>query len=284
MEYIQAKTILSKVKNAPDSWFGLTYNMNLYRGCQHQCIYCDSRSECYQITDLAHIQVKENAIQLLEKEIKTKKLKGTIGTGSMNDPYMPIEKQLGVTRNALEIIKKYNYPIHVITKSKLVLRDIDLFKEISNTYVAVSLTITTADDKLGKVIEPAASLSIKTLSNAGIYTGVLLMPILPFINDTSENIIAIIEMAKKAGAKYIIGWMGMTLRDKQRDYYYEKLDIHFPGLKEKYIARYGNQYGISVPDGVKLQAFFNAKCIEVGIATNMQFFKDKKPEQLNLFG
>jgi len=281
--------MLSKVKNAPDSWFGLTYNMNLYRGCQHQCIYCDSRSECYQIKDLAQIQVKENAISLLEKEIKSKKLKGTIGTGSMNDPYMPIEKQLEVTRKALEIINKYNYPVHVITKSNLVLRDIDVLKNVSKTYAAVSVTITTATDKLGKIIEPAASLSserfetIKALSDAGIYCGVLLMPILPFINDTPENIIAVIEMAKKAGAKYIIGWMGMTLRDKQREYYYEKLDVHFPELKEKYIARYGDQYSISVPDGVKLHALFNAKCKEVDIATKIEFFKEKKPEQLNLF-
>lgn len=289
MEYIEAKTILSKLKNAPDSWFGITYNMNLYRGCQHQCIYCDSRSECYQIKDFSHIQVKQNALQLLEMELKRKKLKGTIGTGSMNDPYMPVEKQLQLTRRALEVICKYNFPVHIITKNNLVLRDIDLIKQIGNTYAAVSITITTAEDSLGKIVEPAASTSterfnaIKTLSEAGIYCGVLLMPILPYVNDTAENISSIIGLAKNAGAKYIIGWMGMTLRDKQRDYYYEKLDKHFPDIKNKYIARYGNQYSIAVPDHLMLQSTFTTHCKKVGIPNSMEFFKENKPKQLYLF-
>ena len=290
MEYIEAKTILSKLKNAPDSWFGITYNMNLYRGCQHQCIYCDSRSECYQIKDFSNIHVKENALKLLELELKRKKQKGTIGTGSMNDPYTPIENQLELTRKSLEIISRYNFPVHIITKNSLVLRDIDLIKQIGNTYSAVSITITTASDELGRIIEPGASNSserftaLKTLADAGIYCGVLLMPVLPFINDTTENIISIIEMAKKAGAKYLIGWMGMTLRDKQRDYYYEKLDNHFPGVKSNYLARYGNQYSIAVPDGIKLQSLFNSTCKEFGIATGMKFFEENKPVQLDLFG
>jgi DNA repair photolyase len=290
MEYIEAKTILSKLKNAPDTWFGITYNMNLYRGCQHQCIYCDSRSECYRIKDFSQIQVKENALQLLELELKRKKHKGTIGTGSMNDPYMPVEKQLKLTQRSLELISKYNFPVHIITKNKLVLRDIDLIKQIGKTYSAVSITITTTKDELGRILEPGASssserfMAIKTLADAGIYCGVLLMPVLPFLNDTPENIISVIEMAKKAGAKYIVGWMGMTLRDKQRDYYYEKLDKHFPGVKSNYLARYGNQYSIAVPDGIKLQSLFNATCKEFGIATAMKFFEENKPVQLDLFG
>ena len=289
MELIQAKTILAKVKKAPDPWFGLTYNMNLYRGCQHQCIYCDSRSECYQIKDFSHIQIKENAIQLLEKEIKRKKLKGTIGTGSMNDPYMPIEKQLETTRKALKIIDKYNYPVHILTKSNLVLRDLDLLKQISKTYAAVSFTITTFDNSLAQILEPGAPSTserfeaIKILSDAGIYTGVLLMPVLPFINDSVENISAIVETAKKSGAKYVIGWMGMTLRDRQREYYYDKLNQHFPGLKEKYIARYGNQYNVAVPDSMTLQNAFHSKCKEVGIPVKMDFFKDNIDEQLLLW-
>lgn len=289
MEYIQAKTIISKVKNAPDSWFGLSYNMNLYRGCQHQCIYCDSRSECYQITDFSKIQVKENAIPILEQELKKKKQKGTIGTGSMNDPYMPIEKHIKTTRKALEIINKYNFPIHVLTKNTLVLRDIDLLKEISKTYAAVSFTITTFDDDLARILEPGASktserfAAIKALSDAGIYTGVLLMPILPFVNDTAENITNIVKAAKNAGAKYIVGYMGMTLRDKQREYYYNKLDKHFPGIKEKYTARYGNNYSITVPDGYALQSMFEARCREYNIPLKMEFYKEVKPEQLSLF-
>lgn len=289
MEYIRAKSILSKIKHAPDSWFGITYNMNLYRGCQHQCIYCDSRSECYQIDDFSKIQVKENALELLEKEIKRKKEKGTIGTGSMNDPYMPVEKSQELTRNALKIIKKYRYPVHVLTKSNLVLRDVDLLKEIGKVYGAVSFTITTTNNKLSKILEPGANTSterfnaISELNKAGIYTGVLLMPVLPYITDALENIQTMVEMSKKAGAKYIIGWMGMTLRDRQRDYYYQKLETHFPELRKKYEARYGNQYSASAPDGMALYNHFKAKCREEKIPVKMDFFKDDKPQQLSLF-
>lgn len=289
MEYIKVKSILSKLKQAPDNWFGLTYNMNLYRGCQHQCIYCDSRSECYRIDDFSKIQIKENALNLLEKEIRSKRIKGTIGTGSMNDPYMPIEKKEELTKQALQIIERNKFPVHIITKSSLVIRDIDIIKQIGAIYSAVSLTITTADDDLSKIIEPAASLTterfttLKELTKAGIYCGVLLMPILPFVNDSEENISAVVEKAKEAGAKYIIAWMGMTLRDKQREYYYNKLDKHFPDLKEKYHARYGEQYSLAVPDSVKLNALFKAKCKEAGIPLKMQFYNQDIPEQLSLF-
>lgn len=290
MEFIQAKSILSKLKNAPDSWFGISYNMNLYRGCQHQCIYCDSRSACYRIEDLSKIQVKENALQLLEQELKKKKEKATIGTGSMNDPYMPVEKTVQHTRQALEIIEKYGFPVHIITKSDLVVRDLELIQRIAQkSYAAVSFTITTSDDSLSRIIEPAAPVSserfaaMRALSDAGIYTGMLLMPVLPFISDTSENIQLLVQKAKQAGAGYIIGSMGMTLRDQQRKYYYAKLDRHFPGLKEKYIARYGEQYGVGVPDALVLKHLFESECKKAGIPNQMEFYNPQKPEQLSLF-
>lgn len=289
MEYIQAKTILAKVKNAPDSWFGLTYNMNLYRGCQHQCIYCDSRSECYQIKDFLNIEVKQNAIDLLEREIKSKRLKGTIGTGSMNDPYMPVEKVEKLTRKALQVINKYNFPVHVLTKNKLVLRDMDLLQEISKTYAAVSFTITTSCDKTSKIIEPGASLSserfkaIRELTNAGIYCGVLLMPVLPYITDSIDNIKTLVKQAKDAGAKYIINSMGMTLRDRQRAYYYKKLDQHFIGLKELYETRFGDKYSIGAPEAFKLQTILKTECEKAGIKNQIEIFQDDKPEQLSLF-
>lgn len=243
---IKAKTIVSTVKQ--DSWFGLKYNMNLYRGCQHDCIYCDSRSSCYGIEDFEEIQYKENALALLDKELKGKRVKGTIGTGSMHDPYMPIEKDLQLTRSALEIIKKHGFPVHVLTKSTLVLRDIDLLKEISREYAAVSITITSADDKLAKLIEPNAPKSserfaaIKELAQNDIYTGILLMPILPFINDTEDNIKELVKKAKEADAKYILPWMGVTLRDRQKAYYFKQLDKNFPGLREVYLKQYGDAY------------------------------------------
>lgn len=288
-ETISAKTILSKLKNAPDSWFGITYNMNLYRGCQHQCIYCDSRSECYRIDNFAKIQVKENALDILERELKSKKDRGTVGTGSMNDPYMPIEDELFQTRKGLELLARYRFPVHIITKNTLVLRDMDIIKLIAKQYAAVSITITTSDDALSKVIEPGAPVSslrfeaIRQLSEAGIYCGVLLMPVLPFINDTEENLHAIYERAKSAGAKYLIPWTGMTLRDRQRDYYYQKLDAHFPGYKEKYQQHFGEQYSCNSPDSKILYSRIQNMQSRLYLPSVMEFYKPEQPQQLSLF-
>ncbi|THB65999.1 MAG: radical SAM protein, partial [Spirochaetaceae bacterium] len=205
---ILAKTLLTSVKQ-PEPWFGLKYNMNLYRGCQHQCIYCDSRSECYQIENFSEIQIKINALEKLSDEIRRKRVKGTIGLGSMNDPYMPIEKERKLTQGALQIIAKAKFPVHVITKSDLILRDIEILKAINQVYAAVSFTITTADDELSKKIEPGAPVSsrrfaaIKMLTESGITSGVTMMPILPYINDDEENIRRLINMAADVGAKYI---------------------------------------------------------------------------------
>ena len=233
---ITAKVLLNSVKQ-PDDWFGLKYNMNLYRGCQHQCIYCDSRSECYQIENFSDVMVKVNAIDLLRDELPRKRVKGTIGTGSMNDPYMPLEAKRNLTSQALQVIAENHFPVHIVTKSDLVLKDLDSLLEISRVYAAVSFTITTADDKLGKILEPGAPLvskrfaAMKILAELGILTGVTLMPVLPFIEDNVENIRQIVTRAHEAGASYIIPSFGMSLRDRQRDYYYDKLDQLFPGLR-----------------------------------------------------
>jgi len=287
VKMIQAKTLLSTIKE--DKLFGLKYNMNLYRGCQHGCIYCDSRSNCYGIENFSEIQMKENALELLEGELRKKKVKGTIGTGSMNDPYMPVEKKLLLTRRALEIINIYGFPVHILTKSNLVERDIDILKKINKVYCAVSITITTAEDNLSSLIEPGAPKSsdrfktIKKLSAEGIYTGILMMPILPFINDTEENIRQIVEKGKAAGAKYILPFMGMTLREGQREYYYRELDKHFPTMKEKYIRNYGYEYNCSSPNSKRLYNIFYELCKKEGIATNMSFYKADEYEQLRLW-
>ena len=285
---IEAKTILGTVKQGEFNIFGLKYNMNLYRGCQHACIYCDSRSKCYQLGDLSDIRVKQNALELLEKELKSKRTKGTIGFGAMNDPYMPVEKTCLFTKRALEIIVNIKYPVHIITKSNLVVRDIDLLKEISKTYAAISLTITTFDDVLCSKVEPFAPVSsvrfeaLKKLSEAGIYCGVCLMPVLPYINDTLDNIRNIVVKAKESGASYILGFMGMTLREGQREHYYKELDKKFPGLKEKYITTYGERYSAEVPNFRELQSVFYSTCKKVGINTSMDFYKPKKTEQLQI--
>lgn len=286
---IQAKTILSSVKPGSDTWFGLRYNMNLYRGCQHGCIYCDSRSKCYQLGELSDIRIKESALLLLEKELKSKREKGTIGFGSMNDPYMPVEKTEELTRRALQLVLRYRFPVHIITKSNLVVRDIDLLREISKIYAAISLTITTTDDRLSKLIEPNAPVSslrfeaIRALSDAGLYTGITLMPVLPFITDELENLLDIVYKAKENGARYITAALGMTLREGQREYYYEQLDKHFPGLKEKYIQTYGSQYSCSVPASESLWNKLEATCQAIDMPLHMNFYRPCKPEQMKLF-
>ena len=287
IEKIQAKSILSKVKG--DTYFGLTYNMNLYRGCQHGCIYCDSRSTCYQLGNLSQIRYKENAIDLLTSELKSKKTKGTIGFGSMNDPYMPVEAKMKLTRQALEVIDYYKFPVHIITKSHLVMRDIDLLQKISNIYAAVSFTITTADDDLAKIIEPNASLpsqrfnAIKILNYYNIYCGITLMPILPFINDTEDHINQLINKIIESGARYIIPFFGLTLRDGSREYFYEQLDKSFPGIKEKYINRFGQSYNCNSPNADKLYHLIYGAMAKHGISKRMVFYKADGTKQMKLF-
>ncbi len=287
---ITAKTLLSSARQ-PDPWFGIKYTMNLYRGCQHQCIYCDSRSECYQIEDFEHdVLVKVNALDLLRDELPRKRVKGTVGTGSMNDPYMPLEAQRRLTRGALEIIAALHFPVHIITKSDLVLRDADLLAEISQVYAAVSFTVTAADDALSKQVEPGAPptsqrfAALAALAGQGIYTGVTMMPILPFIEDNAENIAGIVAKAAAAGAAYIIPAFGMTLRDRQRAYYYNQLDRLFPGLRQKYEARFGDKYSAAAIEAKKLERLFGELCARHGIATRMKHYEAAQPVgQLALF-
>jgi DNA repair photolyase len=280
---IQAKTLLTRVKG-PDDWFGLYYNMNLYRGCQHQCIYCDSRSECYQIEDFNHdVLVKVNAVELLHRELAGKRVVGTIGTGSMNDPYMPLEAEIHLTRHALEVIAGSGFPVHAITKSDLVVRDLDLLQEINRkTYAAVTFTITTTDDDLSRRLEPGAPVSsrrlaaLRTLSLGNLTTGITLMPVLPFIEDNEANIRQIVMFAAENGARYILPSFGMTLRDRQRAYYYDKLDRLFPGLRSRYEKAFGERYSASAQNAGRLRKVFNDLCQECGIATKMPVFNPQK--------
>ncbi len=290
---ITAKTILNHVKQ-PDTWFGLKYNMNLYRGCQHQCIYCDSRSECYRLGDLAEIRVKTNALEILADALPRKKVRGTIGFGSMNDLYMPVEVEYELGRGALAIIRKNQFPVHILTKSDLVLRDLDLLEDISRIYAAVSFTITTADDELAAKVEPGAPrpsaryMAMRKLADAGVLTGVTMMPILPFLEDDPENIRQIVRRAAEAGAGYIIPAFGMTLRPGSREYYYQQLDRHFPGVKDRYIRTYGNSYQCSVPNWQELHEIFQEEISRAGIVSRIPVFPPerikKKTTQIALFG
>lgn len=270
VEHILAKTLLNTVPQ-PDTWFGLRYNMNLYRGCQHQCIYCDSRSACYQIADFSSIQVKVNAHELLEEELARKRVRGIIGTGSMNDPYMPVEKKYEQTGRALDLIARFRFSVHVMTKSDLVLRDIELLQRINQVFAAVSFSLSTADDHLAARLEPGASppserfAAMAELARAGILTGVSLMPILPFLEDSEENLGDILDQAASAGASYIIPSLGVTLRDRQREYYFRKLDELFPGISRRYRRFYGDQMYCGARNESLLQEFISERCDRLGL-------------------
>jgi len=286
---IQAKVLLSHVKQ-PDTWFGLKYNMNLYRGCQHRCIYCDSRSECYQIEDFdGEVLVKANAIELLHEELARKRAKGTIGLGSMNDCYMPLEREVNLTGRALKVIAEFGFPVHVMTKSDLVLRDLDTLAEIGRCYATVSFTVTTADDELSKKLEPGAALvsdrfrAMRVIADRGIQTGVSLMPVLPFIEDDEENIAAIVRQTHEHGGTYIIPSFGMTTRDRQRAYYYARLDELFPGLRRKYEWAFGDRYHCPANNADRLARAFYELCERYGIAPRIVPYQPQAAKQLSLF-
>lgn len=289
-ETIRTRTILSRLRTR-DTLFGITYNMNLYRGCSHGCIYCDTRSTCYGIGDISRIRIKENAAALLEKELSGKKgPKATIGTGSMNDPYMPCEARHGLTRKALGVIAGHGFPVHVITKSGLVARDKDILSEISGkSYAAVSFTVTTPDDTLARITEPGAmppSLrfnAMERLASAGIYTGVAMMPILPFINDRPENITEIMRMAAASGASYVLPMFGVTLREGSRDFFYRALDRHFPGIKGRYEHTFANRYECLSPRYEELRNAFLQGAERYGLAFKMRFYEPPPPAQLSMF-
>lgn len=248
--------------------------MNIYRGCLHGCIYCDSRSLCYQMKHkFEDVEVKANAVGLLENTLRRKRNKCMIGTGAMSDPYMPIEEKLGNMRKCLEVIERYGFGVTMITKSTKVLRDLDLLKKINEkSKCVVQMTLTTYDEDLCRIVEPNVETTyerfraLEILHDNGIPTVVWLCPILPFINDTEENIRGILDYCVRAKVKGIINFdMGVTLRDGNREYFYKKLDEHFPGLKEKYIRMYGNSYQLSSPNSRQLNMIYKSECIKNGI-------------------
>ena len=277
MHYVKAKGILSN-----------NNGMNIYRGCEHGCIYCDSRSRCYNMNHaFEDIEVKINAPELLEQALKHKRKRCMIGTGSMSDPYMPLEKELKLTRKCLEIADKYNFGFTLITKSDLVLRDLDLLKKINEkTKCVVQMTITTFDDELCRILEPNVCVTsrrievLNILHENNIPTIVWMTPILPFINDNEENVMNILKACKKANVYGIMTFgIGLTLREGDREYYYEKLDSYFPGLKNRYIRKYGNSYELKVPDEERLYKLLTSYCT----ANNIEYRPDRLFKYLYTF-
>ncbi len=267
---ITAKALLAHITR-PDGLFGIKYNMNLYRGCQHQCIYCDSRSECYGIEDFTDVLVKVNAIELLEDELPRKRVRGLIGTGSMSDPYTPVERQYRLTERALAVIARHRFPVHLITKSDLVLRDADTLVDIQRVRASVTFTITTPRDDVSLRIEPGAPptsrrfAALEALSARGIETGVAMMPLLPWIEDAEEDVREIVTRAREGGARYLLAGYGLTMRDRQRAYFYRELDRLYPGLRSRYESEYGDRYSCSSPAARRLETVVDGLCSDLGL-------------------
>lgn len=289
MHYKEVKGILST-----------SNGMNLYRGCTHGCIYCDSRSKCYNMQhDFEDIEVKVNALELLEDALRRKRKKCMIGTGSMCDPYMHIEKEHKLTQRCLELIDSYGFGLAIQTKSDLILRDLELLKSINRkAKCIVQITLTTYDENLCSIIEPNVSTTrrrfevLKTMRDCGIPTIVWLDPILPFINDTEDNLRGILNYCKEAKVYGIICFgIGLTLRDGNREYFYERLDDHFPGLMQKYHSKFGYNYEVKSDNDKRLMEIFYKECKDNGIVCNndelfkyMHTFEDKQHvEQISMF-
>lgn len=295
MECVKTRTIMTK-SNQGNLWFGIDYHMNLYRGCSFGCIYCDSRSDTYHIKNFDKIKSKENALQILEEELASKSLKGVVSFGTLSDPYNELESEYKITRGALELIKKYGFGVSIDTKSDLILRDMDLLKEIAkNNSVIIKVSITTYEDELASILEPNVISStkrfevLKTLRENDIYAGVLMTPVLPFITDSVENIKKMVRLSKENDAKFIYTKMGMTLRSNVHEYYYERIEKQYSGLSIDYKSVYGNNVVCNPLRYPDLLEIFVKECNKYHLLCDMsEIIKDYKrkipmKEQISLF-
>ena len=286
MHFADYKTILSP-KNG----------MNIYHGCTHGCIYCDSRSSCYQMNHtFEDIEIKRNAPEILENQLKKRRKPAMIGTGSMTDPYIHLESKIQYTRKCLEVIERHGFGVAILTKSDRVLRDLDLLTKINNkTKCVVQMTLTTFDEGLCRIIEPNVSTTakrfeaLKILRDAGIPTVVWLGPFLPYINDDVDNLKGILDYCVDAGVKGIVCFgFGVTMREGNREYFYEQLNKFFPGLKEKYIQEFGNQYQCGSSNHQNLNEILKLTCEKHGILRTEETFAylqefESKFGQMSLF-
>lgn len=277
MEYIPAKHLLHRSRSS--EWFGTDHTMNIYRGCCHGCLYCDSRSDCYQIGEFDRVRAKADALRILRDDLARKVRPAFISMGAMSDPYNPFEEELELTRHSLELIDAYGCGVAIATKSDLIVRDTGILTSIqSHSPVVCKFTVTTADDALASKLEPHAPppsrrlAALKQLSGAGVFAGVLLMPVLPFLEDSEEGVLAVVEEAARAGAKFVYAAFGVTMRQGQREYFLDGLERAFPGqgLKERYLRRYGDRYQCASPRARALWKAFTGACRERGILYNMK--------------
>ncbi len=295
MEYVKTRTIMTK-SDKGSHWFGIDYHMNLYKGCSYGCIYCDSRSDAYHIENFDVVRSKENALKILEEELSSKQYKGVVSFGTLSDPYNKEEEMYEITRGALELIKKYEFGVSIDTKSDLILRDVDLLKEIQEkNNVIIKISVTTYEDELSRVLEPHVISStrrfevLNILRKNGIYAGILMTPVLPFITDSEDNIKTIVSKACENKAKFVYTKMGMTLRRRAREYYYEQIDKLYPGLSFDYKSVYEKNVVVNPLKYKDLLEIFVNECNKYHVLCDMseiiQDYKRKIPtrEQISLF-
>lgn len=294
MEPLIARHLLTPVKGSMEDFFYADWNMNLYRGCPHGCVYCDSRSVYYQIERFETVRPKENAIALLERELRSKRDTGVITMGSMSDPYNPLEQKLLLTRQALKMIRRYRFGAAFTTKSALCARDAELLLEVNrHAPVCARMTVTCAEDALCRKLEPHVSVTserfraVRALADHGVFTGVWLNPVLPFLTDSAENIRRIVRMTADSGGRFVVCFFGMTLRTGNREYYFDALVRDFPGVREQYLRQYGNSYELVVPDAERLYDVFREECERLHLRwrfsdINREMFA-RMPRQTSLF-
>lgn len=294
MKTIKAKSILQKVRYDNAQWFGIDYNMNLYKGCCHGCIYCDSRSDCYRIDKFDEVRVKFDALAILNRELRSRRNKGVVGIGAMSDTYNPFERKLEITRGALQLIDQYGFGVSIDTKGALVTRDIDVLQRISQQHSAiVKLTVTTTDDALASIIEPGAPspsrrlAALRELADANLFCGILFTPLLPHITDDAASIESMVEAAHQAGARFIYSMGGVTMRTGQKEYFLDHLKAVSPSLPQRYREEFGDRYLCNSPRKREALALLRKLCKEAGLLYRMpdiiDAYKKREPNQMGLF-
>ena len=296
IETFSAKRLLLPLRGMEANFFAADYNMNLYRGCNHGCIYCDTRSECYQIDRFDTVRCKENCIAMLETELRQKKQAAVISMGAASDPYNAFEAPLCITRQALELLKRYHFGVGIPTKGDLIARDADLLAAIGKSApVRIAFSITTADDSLSRLIEPHAPISsarfaaLEALAGAGVFAGVWINPMLPFLTDSAENLQTLLRRTAECGGRFAMCHFGMTLRTGNREYFFAALDRNprFAGVKQQYASSFGLDYMCPSPDAEALESLFRAECQRLGLLYRFEdinrAMRDKCPRQMTMF-
>lgn len=284
---VRARSILQKVRHHGDEWFGIDYNMNLYRGCCHGCIYCDSRSECYRIDDFDQVSVRFDALAILRRELRSRRTRGIVGIGAMSDTYNPFERTLRVTRGALELVEEFGFGVSVDTKSTLITRDLDVLSAIGQRGGAIAkITVTTANDELARIIEPYAPspserfAALAELTDAGVFCGVLFTPTLPFVTDDEATVRGVVEGAAAAGARFVYHTTGVTMRDRQREHFLERVAAIDPALPERYRTTFGDRYFCNSPRAAENRALFRTLCKQHNLLWRMpDIIAAYKPER-----